>query len=189
MNSGVFFGNRLTFATNDICLAWHRRLFRLTSLPGKKEEIFAYCFRAYCSESTDEGKTLHTTLCTANHMHVPDPGIEGAKSNGFVPRQYPSPAPSVHFTSYKELLEFEIRRMGFDMGGPWKISNVNADFSMCSTYPPYLLIPGSINDDLLRRVAGYRSYGRVPNVVWRHSGNGAVIARCSQPQVTKILSN
>lgn len=46
-----------------------------------------------------------------------------------------------------------------------------------------LLVPACITDETLEIVARFRSSRRIPAVVWRHGGNGAVIARCSQPEV------
>lgn len=44
-------------------------------------------------------------------------------------------------------------------------------------------MPASISDADLEKVAQFRSARRIPAVVWRHTGNGAVLARCSQPEV------
>ena len=43
-------------------------------------------------------------------------------------------------------------------------------------------MPQCITDDTLLNVATFRSSRRIPTVVWRHK-NGAVLARCSQPEV------
>ncbi|EDO39920.1 predicted protein, partial [Nematostella vectensis] len=79
----------------------------------------------------------------------------------------------------------EVHRMGFETGvdSPWRISDANSSFEVCRTYPRLHVIPSSISDSDLAKVASFRCSGRFPSIVWRHMTNGAVIARCSQPQV------
>ena len=57
------------------------------------------------------------------------------------------------------------------------------DFKLSPSYPTHLLVPTSISDDMLEAVAAFRSARRLPAVVWRHKRNGAVLGRCSQPEV------
>ncbi|XP_077299072.1 uncharacterized protein LOC143920201 isoform X4 [Arctopsyche grandis] len=77
----------------------------------------------------------------------------------------------------------EASRLQFDLHGTWRVSKANYDFKLCPSYPPLLLVPSSVSDEALETVAKFRSSRRIPAVVWRHRGNGAVIARCSQPEV------
>ncbi|KAJ1524366.1 hypothetical protein ONE63_010867 [Megalurothrips usitatus] len=77
----------------------------------------------------------------------------------------------------------EVERLQFDLCGAWRISKANENGELCSSYPRELLVPSCIKDEELKTGARFRSYGRVPAVVWRHTGNGAVLARCSQPEV------
>lgn len=77
----------------------------------------------------------------------------------------------------------EVTRLGFDLSGSWRISSINKDLNFCSTYPPEILVPACISDKTLEKVASFRSAKRVPAVVWRHIHTGAVLARCSQPEV------
>ncbi|TWW74123.1 Myotubularin-related protein 4 [Takifugu flavidus] len=55
---------------------------------------------------------------------------------------------------------------------------------LCSSYPQKLLVPIWITDKELESVASFRSWKRIPVVVYRHQRNGAVIARCSQPEIS-----
>uniref|UniRef100_A0A8C1WMS6 Myotubularin related protein 4 n=1 Tax=Cyprinus carpio TaxID=7962 RepID=A0A8C1WMS6_CYPCA len=55
---------------------------------------------------------------------------------------------------------------------------------LCSSYPQKLLVPVWITDKELESVASFRSWKRIPVVVYRHQRNGAVIARCSQPEIS-----
>ncbi|KAG8596639.1 hypothetical protein GDO81_001998 [Engystomops pustulosus] len=78
----------------------------------------------------------------------------------------------------------EVERMGFDMDNAWRISNINEKFRLCSSYPQELIVPAWITDPELESVGNFRSWKRIPAVVYRHQNNGAVIARCGQPEVS-----
>ncbi|XP_061459420.1 myotubularin-related protein 3 isoform X3 [Rhineura floridana] len=78
----------------------------------------------------------------------------------------------------------EVERMGFDMNNAWRISNINEKYKLCSSYPQELIVPAWITDKELESVAGFRSWKRIPAVVYRHQSNGAVISRCGQPEVS-----
>ncbi|XP_015239161.1 PREDICTED: myotubularin-related protein 4 isoform X2 [Cyprinodon variegatus] len=81
-------------------------------------------------------------------------------------------------------MEMEVRRMGFDMQNVWRVSDINCNYKLCSSYPQKLLVPIWITDKELESVASFRSWKRIPVVVYRHQKNGAVIARCSQPEIS-----
>ncbi|XP_062854951.1 myotubularin-related protein 3 isoform X2 [Trichomycterus rosablanca] len=78
----------------------------------------------------------------------------------------------------------EVERMGFDTQNVWRISEINNKYKMCSSYPQMLVVPAWISDKELENVAAFRSWKRFPAVVYRHLSTGAVIARCSQPEVS-----
>uniref|UniRef100_A0AAY4EPB4 phosphatidylinositol-3,5-bisphosphate 3-phosphatase n=1 Tax=Denticeps clupeoides TaxID=299321 RepID=A0AAY4EPB4_9TELE len=81
-------------------------------------------------------------------------------------------------------VELEVKRMGYDMQNAWRISDINSNYKLCSSYPQKLLVPVWITDKELESVASFRSWKRIPVVVYRHHRNGAVIARCSQPEIS-----
>ncbi|XP_019832899.2 phosphatidylinositol-3,5-bisphosphate 3-phosphatase MTMR3 isoform X8 [Bos indicus] len=89
--------------------------------------------------------------------------------------------PGEHVTSR---FKNEVERMGFDMNNAWRISNINEKYRLCGSYPQELIVPAWITDKELESVAGFRSWKRIPAVVYRHQSNGAVIARCGQPEVS-----
>nr|XP_055024686.1 myotubularin-related protein 3 isoform X2 [Misgurnus anguillicaudatus] len=78
----------------------------------------------------------------------------------------------------------EVERMGFDTQNAWRISEINNKYKLCSSYPQLLLVPAWITDSELDNVAAFRSWKRIPSVVYRHQSTGAVIARCGQPEVS-----
>ncbi|PSN38099.1 Myotubularin-related protein 3 [Blattella germanica] len=143
---------RCTFATNEHCLDWFRRLHKATMSPSNIEDLFAFAFMAWSSE--EGGEEVVARL-----------GGSRDALNGF---------PS---------FRAEVDRLKFDVHGTWRISQANSDYRLCASYPRLLLVPDCITDDTLETAARFRSARRVPAVVWRHTGNGAVIARCSQPEV------
>ncbi|XP_043288971.1 myotubularin-related protein 4 isoform X2 [Venturia canescens] len=85
--------------------------------------------------------------------------------------------------SYHASFNAEVERLGFNLHGTWRISQINKDYCICPSYPPQLLVPACIDDKKLGEVAKFRTSRRMPAVVWRHVNNGAVIARSSQPEV------
>ncbi|ODN00265.1 Myotubularin-related protein 3 [Orchesella cincta] len=87
------------------------------------------------------------------------------------------------FPSAKERFDMEIKRMEFNVQGPWRISDENKDYDLCNSYPTHIIVPSNMTKKQLEQVACFRSARRFPAVVWRHRGNGAVISRCSQPEV------
>ncbi|MDC6271768.1 hypothetical protein PP707_05675, partial [Acetobacter pasteurianus] len=73
----------------------------------------------------------------------------------------------------------------------WRVTNINEDYKFCPSYPRYMIVPGSISDNVLKHAGKFRSKQRIPAVVYKHKGNvnGNVIARCAQPLVGLNLQN
>uniref|UniRef100_A0A7N6AIS0 Phosphatidylinositol-3,5-bisphosphate 3-phosphatase n=1 Tax=Anabas testudineus TaxID=64144 RepID=A0A7N6AIS0_ANATE len=65
----------------------------------------------------------------------------------------------------------------------WRITFINKNYELCDTYPTVLAVPYKSKEEDLRRVAAFRSRGRIPVLSWIHRENQAVIVRCSQPLV------
>ncbi|XP_072325492.1 phosphatidylinositol-3,5-bisphosphate 3-phosphatase MTMR4 isoform X2 [Scyliorhinus torazame] len=80
--------------------------------------------------------------------------------------------------------EMEVERMRFDLQNVWRVSEVNTNYKLCASYPQKLLVPVWITDKELESVGTFRSWKRIPVVVYRHLRNGAVISRCSQPEIS-----
>ncbi|XP_018607730.2 myotubularin-like isoform X1 [Scleropages formosus] len=84
------------------------------------------------------------------------------------------------WTVYNPVQEF--RRQGLP-NDQWRITFLNNNYELCDTYPTILVVPYSASDEDLRKVATFRSRGRIPVLSWIHPENQAVITRCSQPLV------
>jgi hypothetical protein len=56
----------------------------------------------------------------------------------------------------------------------WRMTDANANYIFCKSYPPSFLVPTAITDEELWEIATYRGHGRIPSVHWRHERHGAV---------------
>ncbi|XP_042688881.1 myotubularin-related protein 9-like [Centrocercus urophasianus] len=74
--------------------------------------------------------------------------------------------------------EFEVLMSVTDQ---WRLSYINKDFSICPSYPPVVVVPKSISDETLKKVAAYRHGGRFPVLSYYHKKNSMVMMRSSQP--------
>ncbi|XP_025132347.2 myotubularin-related protein 1 isoform X5 [Bubalus bubalis] len=76
----------------------------------------------------------------------------------------------------------EYKRQGLP-NESWKMSKVNSNYELCDTYPAIIVVPTSVKDDDLSKVAAFRAKGRIPVLSWIHPESQATITRCSQPLV------
>ncbi|XP_026550330.1 myotubularin-related protein 2-like, partial [Notechis scutatus] len=65
----------------------------------------------------------------------------------------------------------------------WRMTSINEQYELCDTYPALLVVPANIPDEELKKVAAFRSRGRIPVLSWVHPESQATITRCSQPMV------
>ncbi|XP_036353686.2 myotubularin-related protein 1 isoform X1 [Ochotona princeps] len=76
----------------------------------------------------------------------------------------------------------EYKRQGLP-NESWRISKINSNYEFCDTYPAVIVVPSSVKDDDLSKVAAFRAKGRVPVLSWIHPESQATITRCGQPLV------
>lgn len=62
----------------------------------------------------------------------------------------------------------------------WRISHINKNYTVCPTYSASVIVPKSIDDDVIVASASFRDGGRFPLLSYRHD-NGAILLRSSQP--------
>ena len=74
-----------------------------------------------------------------------------------------------------------IRQGVLGQGCGWRITQLNKAYKLCDTYPPLLVVPAGVSDELLMEEAECRSRRRVPVLCWRSPITGVSITRCSQP--------
>jgi hypothetical protein len=63
----------------------------------------------------------------------------------------------------------------------WRLSDLNASYHFCPTYPSVLVFPGGLSDEDLIGAASQRSIGRLPALVWLHPNTKAPLCRAAQP--------
>uniref|UniRef100_K3X024 Uncharacterized protein n=1 Tax=Globisporangium ultimum (strain ATCC 200006 / CBS 805.95 / DAOM BR144) TaxID=431595 RepID=K3X024_GLOUD len=77
----------------------------------------------------------------------------------------------------------DFARMGVNLvNGPFRVTEMNANYAMCPTYPPQIVVPASMSDHEIANVAEFRSKGRLPICCFVHPRNSASIWRCAQPK-------
>uniref|UniRef100_A0A8R7QMW7 Myotubularin phosphatase domain-containing protein n=1 Tax=Triticum urartu TaxID=4572 RepID=A0A8R7QMW7_TRIUA len=69
----------------------------------------------------------------------------------------------------------------------WRVTEVNSDYSLCSTYPSHLIVPRTISDEELQEMSTSRALSRFPVISWCDFASGAVLARSSQHMGIKNL--
>ncbi|KAK7807704.1 hypothetical protein U0070_010919 [Myodes glareolus] len=94
--------------------------------------------------------------------------------------EYKEVFPDNGWRLYDPLLEY--RRQGIP-NESWRITKINERYELCDTYPALLVVPANIPDEELKRVASFRSRGRIPVLSWIHPESQATVTRCSQPMV------
>ncbi|KAG8087652.1 hypothetical protein GUJ93_ZPchr0010g10722, partial [Zizania palustris] len=70
----------------------------------------------------------------------------------------------------------------------WRVTKVNSNYSLCSTYPSALIVPSSISDEDLLQASPFRAGKRLPAISWCDPVSGAVLARSSQPLVGLMMN-
>ncbi|XP_026562655.1 myotubularin-related protein 2 isoform X2 [Pseudonaja textilis] len=94
--------------------------------------------------------------------------------------EYKEVFPENGWNVYDPILEY--RRQGIP-NESWRMTSINEQYELCDTYPALLVVPANIPDEELKKVAAFRSRGRIPVLSWIHPESQATITRCSQPMV------
>lgn len=77
-------------------------------------------------------------------------------------------------------VETDYHRMHVEEVG-WQMSDLNARFELCTTYPQTIVVPACLNDDDIQRASQERSRERFPGLVWLHPYSHVPLCRSSQP--------
>ncbi|EMR10522.1 hypothetical protein PNEG_01232 [Pneumocystis murina B123] len=86
------------------------------------------------------------------------------------------------WTLYQPIKEFERQGVGIRTK-EWRITNINKNYLLCSTYPSILVVPSKISDTVIWYASKFRSKGRFPVLTYIHPSNNCSITRSSQPMV------
>nr|XP_016925295.1 myotubularin-related protein 4 isoform X2 [Drosophila suzukii]XP_016925296.1 myotubularin-related protein 4 isoform X2 [Drosophila suzukii]XP_036676166.1 myotubularin-related protein 4 isoform X2 [Drosophila suzukii] len=196
---------RCSFPSAEQCADWQRRIHLLIGVPEALETLFAFPFYSWTCDVIGSGTGNGNGSTTANGNGLVTKDRFSALHNGsakpIVPHHSAAAANPLAIdpasesiasamsnrlqrsVRYESDFKNEVARLGFDLKSSWRISTANADFKLCPSYPPKLLVPCCITDEMLHNVANFRGSRRLPAVVWRHQKSGAILARCSQPEV------
>lgn len=128
---------RCTFPNNETATEAMKRIQTAVTSQKTIEETFAYTFFQKSEDETSEDIRAQLGL------DLPE---------------FPSP---------KERFDMEIKRMEFNVQGPWRISDENKDYELCGSYPTHIIVPSNMTKKQLEMVACFRSAKRIPAVVWR----------------------
>ena len=72
---------------------------------------------------------------------------------------------------YDPMMEFSRQGVTEDNDLGLRYCYINKDFSICPTYPKFLIEPTEMTDEELRQSASYRSKGRLPIFTYYYNGN------------------
>ena len=79
-------------------------------------------------------------------------------------------------------LSAEFARQGVSTDARWRVTQANANYDLCATYPPLLIVPAALSDARLKEGSRWRSKRRVPTLTWYDKATGAALIRASQPK-------
>lgn len=68
----------------------------------------------------------------------------------------------------------------------FRITSINANYSLCRTYPAILVAPTQFNDESLKNLARSYKNSRIPVATWRHR-NGAILLRGAVPHAKGVI--
>lgn len=68
----------------------------------------------------------------------------------------------------------------------FRITSVNANYSLCRSYPAILVAPAQFSDDALKNLSRSYKNNRIPVPTWRHR-NGAILLRGAVPHAKGVI--
>ncbi|OBA25418.1 phosphatases II, partial [Hanseniaspora valbyensis NRRL Y-1626] len=69
----------------------------------------------------------------------------------------------------------------------WQVSDINKNYTICSTYPQNLILPKKISPSLINHLKNYRDQQRFP--ILSHFNGKNVLLRCAQPMMGVLNKN
>lgn len=77
-------------------------------------------------------------------------------------------------------LQIECLRMGIGSNDKYRLTEINKDFALCETYPPFLIVPKNFTDENLSKCASFRSLNRFPVLCYYYKETEGCLWRSSQ---------
>lgn len=149
--------------------------YKLLQVQGKdlRTAVFAFRPRTQKRSAVQDG-VLRTLPRSLQDLHA------------WVCPMLPSKDPGdLVLAEYERLLSMLGRRAAEE----WRLSDVNAAYGVCTTYPSLLMLPSGFSNDEVHAAAAFRARGRLPVFCWQHPGTGAVLSRSGQPLVGIVLNS
>ena len=78
------------------------------------------------------------------------------------------------------------------MGVPnhkWMATKLNKDYSLCDTYPRYIVVPVRATDEIIKGSSGFRSRGRLPALSYLHNNGNKFILLRNMYKKTEVSTN
>lgn len=73
--------------------------------------------------------------------------------------------------------------------GNWRLSHLNKDYSICSTYPSSIIVPEKISEQQLIEISRFRLSGRLPIVIYYHKPRETVLLLAAEPSIYFNVDN
>jgi myotubularin-related protein 9 len=77
------------------------------------------------------------------------------------------------WTAFQPLSEWS--RLLAVHGDEWRISHLNRDYKICSSYSSEVIVPRHIEDEIIVSSANFRYNGRFPVLCYRHDGGVQIL--------------
>ena len=138
---------------------------------------------------TDEAETMSPELTRLHEFHQKSvaqmraQSCEAPRGNDSPYQEAPQASDSAELGYFDMGAEFSRMGVGTRADSYWRLTQANANFELCSTYPRLLAAPKITTDEELIEVAKFRSKQRLPMLTWVNPETHAAIVRCAQPLV------
>ena len=150
---------------------------------AKKRRVGIYCKDIREIEFELKEKTAKITFISVLKLIAFDHEIKHLFAFSYSPVYYSS------FQKFVFNIDAEYSRLGFfKTNSQWRVSDINAEYTFCSSYPRRWIVPKTASDLLLQKVAKFRSKGRLPVATYLYKANATAMFRSAQPLVG-ITSN
>ncbi|KAK2563300.1 Myotubularin-related protein 2 [Acropora cervicornis] len=70
----------------------------------------------------------------------------------------------------------------------WKITRINEKYELCDTYPSLFVVPASVSDEDLRKVAVFRSRERIPAILDANARGHKLLIMDARPKINALAN-
>lgn len=154
---------RLFLFSNKSCCSFINCPIRLIDVLEMRDNIYIY---VQCKDMRSFRLTFFTAEKCCSWLRKLNESIAiPANLEDLFAIKFFSAIPNQEHT-IRDRFQDEIIRLQLD-ADPWRVTEINRNFELCSSYPEYCVVPMAITDKELAEVAKFRSYRRFPTIVWR----------------------